>query len=83
MCGMGWTETRLDYDDNPEGDPKVNRTDPLEMCWDRNTKKRDLIDGRRKSDATSRLKRRRALWDARRTFLSLGPGNDKRDAPFE
>jgi hypothetical protein len=28
---MGWTETRLDYEDNPEGDPKVDRTDPLEM----------------------------------------------------
>ena len=31
---MGWTETRLDYEDNPEGDPKVDRTDPLEMTWD-------------------------------------------------
>jgi hypothetical protein len=29
-CGMGWTETRLDFEDNPEGDPKVDRTDPLE-----------------------------------------------------
>lgn len=46
VCGMGWTETRLDYDD-PEGDPKVDRTDPLEMCWDRNAKKRNVVDGRR------------------------------------
>ena len=30
-CGMGWTETRLDFEDNPEGDP-------LEMVWDRGAK---------------------------------------------
>ena len=24
VYGMGWTETRLDYEDNPEGDPKVD-----------------------------------------------------------
>ena len=46
VCGMGWTKTRLDCDD-PEGDPKVDRTDPLEMCWDRNAKKRNVVDGRR------------------------------------
>jgi hypothetical protein len=47
LCGMGWTETRLDYEDNPEGDPKVDRTDPLEMVWDSGAKKRNLVDGRR------------------------------------
>jgi hypothetical protein len=41
------SETRLDYEDNPEGDPKVDRTDPLEMCWDSGAKKRNLVDGRR------------------------------------
>ena len=38
--GIGWTETRLDYEDNPQGDPKVDRTDPLEMVWDGGAKKR-------------------------------------------
>jgi hypothetical protein len=47
VCGMGWTETCLDYEDNPKGDPKVNRTDPLEMAWDRTAKKRNLVDMKR------------------------------------
>ncbi len=34
VCGMGWTETRLDYEDDPDGAPKVERRDPLEMVWD-------------------------------------------------
>jgi hypothetical protein len=40
---MGWTETLLSYDDNPEGDPKVDRTDPLEMTWDRSASKRNVF----------------------------------------
>ena len=32
VCGMGWTETRLDFGDKPEGDP-------LEMVWDRGAQK--------------------------------------------
>jgi len=73
---MGWTEARLDYDDNPEGDPKVNRT-PLEMCWDRNAKART---GRRAALAhiryMSRLKAR-ALWAAADFFYrsDLGTTN--------
>src|SRR5829696_1414450 len=54
VCGMGWTETRLDYEDNPEGDPKVDRTDQLEMCWDSGAKKRNLVDGRRLAHISSR-----------------------------
>jgi hypothetical protein len=44
---MGWTETRLDYEDNPEGDPKVESARPAEMVWDRGAKKRNLVDARR------------------------------------
>jgi len=31
MCiaGMGWLETRMDYDSNPEGDIVIERVDPL------------------------------------------------------
>lgn len=48
VCGMGWTETRLDFDDDPEGMPVVDRIDPLEMYWDCGSVKNNLIDARRK-----------------------------------
>jgi hypothetical protein len=47
VCGMGWTETRLDYEDAPEGAPMIERCDPLEMVWDSGAKKRNLVDKRR------------------------------------
>jgi hypothetical protein len=73
VCGMGWTETRLDYDDNPEGDPKVDRTDPLEMVWDRGAKKRNLVDARR----IAHIRRDVPIDEAR----ALCPGSP--DRPFE
>jgi hypothetical protein len=47
ICGMGWTETRIDYEDNPEGELRVDRCDPLEMGWDAQATKRNLADARR------------------------------------
>src|SRR5262245_41008939 len=46
-CGMGWTETRLDYEENPDGEPSVERIDPLEMFWDCASRKANLTDARR------------------------------------
>ena len=43
-CGMGWTETLLDYDDNPDGDIRIERVDPLLMRWDPAARKRNLAD---------------------------------------
>lgn len=47
ITGMGWTETRLDYDEDPDGRLKVERVDPLEMYWDGSATKKNLGDGRR------------------------------------
>jgi len=47
ICGMGWTETRLDYDIDEDGAPIIERLDPLEMFWDATARKRNLEDARR------------------------------------
>lgn len=44
ICGVGVTETALDYIDNPEGMVKIERRDPLSMRWDPTAKKRNLSD---------------------------------------
>jgi hypothetical protein len=67
VCGMGWTETGLDYEDNPEGEPTVDRVDPLEMVWDCGAKKRNLVDGRR----VAHIRRDVPIEDAR----ALCPGD--------
>jgi hypothetical protein len=53
-CGMGWTETRLDYEEEPDGKILVERVDPLEMFWDPGSKKKNLSD---------------SLWLARAKYL--------------
>ena len=47
ICGMGWTETRVDYDEDPSGKIVIDRVDPLEMAWDARAAKRNLVDARR------------------------------------
>ncbi len=47
ICSMGWTDTRLDYDTDPEGIPAVQRLDPLKMVWDANAVRPNLIDAQR------------------------------------
>lgn len=46
-AGMGWTESRLDFDDNPEGDLAVERLDPFEMAWEYSAKKKNLAGANR------------------------------------
>lgn len=44
ICGMGWTETRLDYEVDEDGAILIERVDPLEMRSDPNATKRNLDD---------------------------------------
>lgn len=45
-CGMGWIDTRMDYDTDPEGMVILERIDPLEMYWDPSARKRNLADAK-------------------------------------
>ena len=46
-CGMGWTETRMSYDEDVDGKiHTAERVPPLEMYWDYAAKKRNLSDAR-------------------------------------
>jgi len=47
ICGMGWTESRMDYELDPEGRYIEEKIDPLEMYWDATARKKNLVDARR------------------------------------
>jgi hypothetical protein len=46
ICGMGWTEMKMDYSENPDGMPVMPRIDPIEMRWDPAAVKPGLSDRR-------------------------------------
>lgn len=48
VCGMGWTDTTLDYERNDAGEPMMDSPDPLEMYWDCNARKKNLTDAKRR-----------------------------------
>ena len=43
-CGMGWIETRVDYDEDPDGKIIMERVSPLQMRWDPAARKQNLLD---------------------------------------
>lgn len=47
VCGLGWTETSLDFEEDEEGAPKIERVDPLEMFFDCHAHRRGLTDAQR------------------------------------
>lgn len=46
VCGIGWTETRMDYEIDPEGTIRIDRVDPFEMWSDPSARKRNMADKR-------------------------------------
>jgi hypothetical protein len=68
ICGMGFTESRMDYELQRNGKYIEEWVNPLEMYWDRKARKKNLVDARR----MWRVKKM-ALADA----MDLCPGYDK------
>lgn len=62
-CGLGWTESRLDYELARDGKYIEQALSPLEMCWDHAAREQNLSDRRR----TWRI-RKMPLADARAMF---------------
>lgn len=46
ICGMGWTGTRLSYDEDQDGKLLIERIDPLEMWYDPASSKPGITDRR-------------------------------------
>lgn len=46
VCGIGVTETSLDWEADPEGEPSIETIDPLEFGWDCYARKKGLTDAR-------------------------------------
>src|SRR5574343_686605 len=46
ITGIGWTETRMDYEQDEEGKCVIERIDPLEMRYDPSARKRNLADAK-------------------------------------
>ncbi|MBL8773887.1 MAG: hypothetical protein JNK30_21045 [Phenylobacterium sp.] len=74
ICGMGWTETRMDFDEEPEGQVIVERVDPLEMALDTSCRKANGEGARyiRRAKAMSREEFEEAFPD----FAPDGHGPD-------
>lgn len=47
IAGMGWTDTRLDFEIEADGEPVIERIDCMEMVWDSNAVKPNLADATR------------------------------------
>jgi hypothetical protein len=47
-CGMGWVENRMSYEDEPDGLYVEESVNPLEMGWDRTSRKKNLSDSKRR-----------------------------------
>lgn len=46
ICGMGWTETAMDYEEDPDGLVVIQRADPIGFFWDPSATRKNLKDAR-------------------------------------
>lgn len=46
ICGVGVIETRMDYEEDPEGMPRMERVDPLEVGIDSSSRRPNAVDAR-------------------------------------
>jgi len=67
ITGMGWTEVRMDYEDDPNGKYVEEWVDPLEMYWDGKARKKNLVDASRVHHV-----RTMPIEEARRLFPGFG-----------
>jgi hypothetical protein len=47
VCGMGFTEQIISYDEDAEGKYVETKIDPLEMYWDSDARAKNIIDAKR------------------------------------
>lgn len=74
ICGMGWTESRMDFECYADGMYVEEWIDPLEMYWDKAARKKNLADAQR----IYRVRKMR-LEDARALVDTFEGGEDIKD----
>lgn len=75
ICGMGWTEAIISYDDDPQGLYDESRIHPCEMVWDREARDQNILDAKR----VARVRKMRVA-DARDIIKGL---TDKQFSDFD
>jgi hypothetical protein len=84
QCGIGWTETRLDYEVDPDGQILIERVDPLEMVWDVTAKKRNLDDAAWVArEKTYSKKEFKAIWPEADADMLNGAQHNKGLQPHD
>ncbi len=64
ICGLGCTEHLVEYEQDVEGMYSETRVDPMEIAWDMDAKRKNLVDARR----IHRIKKDIDIDEARRMF---------------
>jgi hypothetical protein len=82
ISGMGFTQTRMDYEEEEEGKVVIERVDPLEMKWDSGARKRNLSDARWFSRKCKYTREEvEAQWpDKADEIAAMAPDSDDDDA---